>query len=154
MTDRHLRESPTKPYDFYGGPFSNFADSTIFMDLGFGTKAYRTVEHAFQAAKATTLEDHERVRTAPGPGYAKMEGRRITLRDDWEKVKYEVMLECLRAKFAIPSFKGRLLSTGDRELREDSPTDFVWGYRNNGQNLLGKALMTIRAELRERDTMG
>lgn len=118
------------------------------IDVGFGTKEYTSVEHAFQAAKATTLEDHERVRTAPGPGYAKMEGRQITLRDDWEKVKYDVMLECLRAKFEIPSFKGRLLSTADRELREDSPTDFVWGWRNNGQNLLGKALMQVREELR------
>jgi len=141
-------KSAYRPYDFYGGPFSNFADSTIFIDVGFGTKSYPTVEHAFQAAKAVTLEEHDQVRSAPGPGYAKMQGREIKLRDDWERVKYDVMLECLRAKFALPSFKGRLLSTGDRELREDSPTDFVWGYRNNGQNLLGKALMQIREELR------
>jgi ribA/ribD-fused uncharacterized protein len=139
----------SEPYDFYGGPFSNFADSTIFVDVGFGMKSYPTVEHAFQAAKATTPEDHENVRTAPGPSFAKRIGREITLRDDWEEVKYDVMLDCLRAKFALPSFKGRLLSTGTRELREDSPTDFVWGYRNGGQNLLGKALMQVREELRD-----
>lgn len=149
MKEIQRRKPPTNsPLKFYGGPFSNFADSTIFIDIGFGTKSYPTVEHAFQAAKATTMEDHDRVRTAPGPGYAKLEGRQIALRDDWEQVKYDVMLECLRAKFAIPSFKGRLLSTADRELLEDSPTDFVWGYRNNGQNLLGKALMQVREELR------
>jgi N-glycosidase YbiA len=142
----------TSPLKFYGGPFSNFADSTIVLDLGFGAKSYLTVEHAFQAAKATTLEEHERVRHAPGPGYAKIEGRRITLRDDWEQVKYEIMLLCLREKFSIPTYKGRLLSTADRELQEDSPTDFVWGARNNGQNLLGKALMQIREELRTHDT--
>lgn len=136
------------PYDFYGGVFSNFADSTIFMDVGFGVRAYPTVEHAFQAAKATTWEDHQRVATSPGPWFAKKEGREITLRDDWEQVKYDVMLECLRAKFALPHFKRALLATGTREIREDSPTDFVWGYRNNGQNLLGKALMQVREELR------
>jgi ribA/ribD-fused uncharacterized protein len=56
----------------------------------------------------------------------------------------------------------RLLATGDRELVEASPLDRVWGIgfverdagRNRqawGQNLLGKAVMDVRARLREEE---
>lgn len=138
----------SEPYDFYGGPFSNFAESPIFVDVGCGMLRYNTVEHAFQAAKTRRREEHEKIRTAPGPSFAKQWGRRVGLRPDWEEVKYEIMVECLRAKFALPQFKRVLLATGEREIREDSPTDFIWGYRNNGQNLLGKALMQVREEIK------
>ena len=80
---------------------------------------------------------------------AKQIGRNVELRPDWEDVKYDVMLKCLRAKYAIPYFRRQLLSTGYKEIREDSPTDRVWGWRDGGQNLLGKALMQVRAEIRE-----
>ena len=137
-----------EPYDFYNGKFSNFAYSPIVVDVGWGEVEYVTVEHAFQAAKATTDWQHHAVRKCSSPGFAKQMGRNIPLRTDWEDVKYEIMLTCLRAKFQIPHYRRELLSTGYREIREDSPTDFVWGYRNGGQNLLGKALMQIREELR------
>lgn len=139
----------TKSFDFYGGPLSNFARSVIYVDVGFDKHYFETVEHAFQAAKATTYTDHERVRAAPSPGLAKLEGRSVTLREDWEEVKYDVMLNLLREKFKIQFYRQALLETGDLEIREDSPTDFVWGYRNGGQNLLGKALMQVRSEIRE-----
>lgn len=53
-----------------------------------------------------------------------------------------------------------LLDTGDRELVEASPTDRIWGvgfgaahageHRGEwGENRLGKALMSVRARLRE-----
>jgi ribA/ribD-fused uncharacterized protein len=53
-----------------------------------------------------------------------------------------------------------LLATGERELVEASPLDRIWGVgfaeksaeRNRhrwGQNLLGRALMDVRARLRE-----
>jgi hypothetical protein len=138
----------TEPYDFYGGNFSNFARSPIFVDVGHGMLAYDTVEHAFQAAKTRDREEHEKIRGALGPAFAKQQGRQVQLRPDWEEVKYDVMVECLRAKFALPKFREALLRTGDRQIREDSPTDFVWGYRNNGQNLLGKALMQVRDEIK------
>lgn len=142
----------TAPYDFYGGPFSNFADSLIFIDIGHGLHSYPTVEHAFQAAKTEDYNRHEAIRGAPGPSFAKAMGndkKQTLLRPGWDDIKYDVMITCLRAKFALPRFKRALLETGDREIREDSPTDFVWGYRNNGQNLLGKALMQIREEIRD-----
>lgn len=58
------------------------------------------------------------------------------------------------------SLRAMLLVTGERELVEASPRDRIWGVgfaekdaeRNRvrwGQNLLGKALMSVRARLRE-----
>jgi len=119
------------------------------VDVGFGEHEYATVEHAFQAAKATTEWQHHAVRACGTPGFAKQAGRQVTLRPDWEEVKYDIMVKCLREKFKIKMFKRELLSTGHRELREDSPTDFEWGARNSGKNLLGKALMQIRQELHD-----
>lgn len=140
------------PIEFYGGPFSNFVGDVFPMPWPWGPERhawYATVEHWFQACKASTEAEHERIRLAPSPGAAKRLGRACQLRSDWEDVKYEVMLQGLRAKFAPgTTWASTLLATGDEEIREDSPTDFVWGWRNGGQNLLGKALMQVRAELR------
>jgi N-glycosidase YbiA len=136
------------PVDFYGGPFSNFATSPIGATAWGVQYLYPTVEHYFQAHKATCRADHDRVLAEHDCWAAKGAGRSIPLRADWEEVKYEVMLSGLRAKFEIPYYREQLLDTGNREIREDSPTDFEWGYRNGGQNLLGKALMQVRAEIR------
>lgn len=58
----------------------------------------------------------------------------------------------LRGKFELEPYRSGLLLTHPRPLAEDSPTDFVWGCRDphgghDGQNLLGMALMQVRAEL-------
>ena len=114
---------------------------------------FATGEHAFQAAKARTAADHERIRLARSPLEAKRAGRRVALPADWNRQRTHVMLAVVRAKFAIPELGELLLSTGDRILAEDSPYDPVWGCRDRaggytGQNFLGRALMRLRDELR------
>lgn len=147
---------------FYGGPFSNFVGGPFLFPThhcafarpwGFDPLEYATVEHYFQAMKAASAEDHLWVRSADYPGEAKRRGHKITLREDWENVKSAVMLDGLRVKFRNPEFCMALLSTGDRQIAEDSPTDFVWGIRDasggfTGRNLLGVLLMELRGELR------
>lgn len=112
---------------------------------------YKTVEHAFQAAKS--LDNFERYTIAimPTPGRAKQMGRSVSLRADWEEVKESVMETCLREKFAIPELREKLLATGDEELIEGNTwNDRFWGVCNGeGENKLGKLLMKIRKELQE-----
>lgn len=145
---RHYSTDPSDPVDFYGGVFSNMSPSPIVLD----GLHWDTVEHFFQAQKgpracgATPFGD-ELVRSAPDPWEAKRRGRSLALRPDWEHVKYDVMMRGLKAKFERPYERGVLLGTGTRWIREDSPTDFVWGWRNGGLNLLGLALMHVRLEI-------
>ena len=156
---------------FYGGWLSNFAP-TPRPRLPFGYLGHhesdrvpvRTVEHWFQACKATCRQQFDLIRASGSPAIAKQSGGKTELRPDWEQVKFEVMLCALRGKFALDQSKaGRqgqkiepyhsgLLLTHPRPLAEDSPSDFVWGARDShgglsGQNLLGLALMQVRQEL-------
>lgn len=155
----HYSDNPDEPVLFYGGLFSNFTGRPIQVNAeqpwapnGF-EETYDTVEHFFQASKATTRRDHVFVNRGRHPGEAKRRGRLIDLRRDWEEVKFIIMITGLRAKFQDPGYAEFLLNTGDRFIAEDSPTDDEWGIRDadggwTGDNLLGKALMEIREELR------
>lgn len=70
---------------------------------------------------------------------------------DWDDVKIGIMRRILRAKVAQHAYvKYKLLATGDRELVENSWRDDYWGWgpSRDGQNMLGKLWMEIRAELR------
>lgn len=95
----------------------------------------------------------ERIRRAPTPLAAKRAGRRVALPSDWNRRRGHVMLAVVRAKFADGDLRELLLSTGDQLLAEDSPYDALWGCRDcrggyTGANLLGRALMRVRDELR------
>jgi hypothetical protein len=163
-----------QPILFYGiegefGFLSNFYNAIFTLE----DQQWPTVEHWFQAMKATTVEDRRRVASASGPGRAKKIGRSITCRSDWENVvgtadlhgifrdsrgvvvelvKDHYMYSALIAKFTQRSeLRQALLLTGDRPLIEDSPTDYYWGRgaKGTGQNKLGRMLQLVRSKLSE-----
>ena len=73
---------------------------------------------------------------------------------DWNDVKVGIMKKILRAKAEQHEYvKRKLLATGDRELVEDSWRDAFWGWGEDrdGENMLGKLWMEIRAELRAQE---
>lgn len=75
-------------------------------------------------------------------------------RKDWDDVKVEIMHGILRAKADQHEYvRRKLLATGDRALIENSWRDDFWGWGPNrdGQNMLGRLWMEVRAELREED---
>jgi ribA/ribD-fused uncharacterized protein len=119
---------------------------------------YATNEHFFNASKTLDLDEHCFVAAAPTPSEAKARGRRVTLRPGWdETVRYQVMRQGLDLKFADPTLRRLLLATGDAELIEGTTWhDTHWGicfcleHRGQGDNHLGRMLMALRAELRER----
>jgi ribA/ribD-fused uncharacterized protein len=136
---------------------SNFAATPFVMTAWhpeLGVVPFPTGEHAFQAAKAPTPVEHEQIRLARTPLAAKRAGRAVALPSDWDQRRTHVMLSVIRAKFASGPLCELLLSTGDLLLAEDSPYDPLWGCRDRaggyqGSNLLGRALMRVRDELRE-----
>ena len=87
---------------------------------------------------------------AQTPGQAKRLGRKCLLRKDWEEAKDHAMLSVLRAKFANPELKEKLIATGDVELVEGNHwNDTYWGVCNGiGKNMLGKLLMQVREEIK------
>lgn len=130
---------------------SNFHPSEVGMD----GILYPTVEHAYQAAKTLNPGLRAAIRNAGTPGYAKQMGRAVKLRDDWESVKLDVMLDLLRKKFSHEDFKRQLLATGDSTLIEGNDWgDHFWGMsgyhpKRVGLNHLGRLLMQVRSEIRK-----
>jgi len=129
---------------------------------------YQTAEHWMMAEKARIFGDHaaaERVLAAPHPGAAKKVGREVRGFDTavWEEHRFGIVVAGNRARFTQhPELRRFLLGTGARVLVEASPVDRVWGiglaaddpragdpHRWDGLNLLGFALMQVRAELAE-----
>lgn len=71
----------------------------------------------------------------------------VTIRSDWDEIKLDLMKIIVQEKFdQHPNLKRLLLSTGTREIVENSPSDSFWGIGKdgNGENWLGKILMEIR----------
>lgn len=123
---------------------SNFYPSPIVI-LGFD---YPTVEHAYQSWKAKNLVDWKYVALSETPAVAKRRGREIDCREDWDRIKIEVMEFCLRKKFEDPVMLEMLVSTFPVDLVEGNWWgDTFWGVCNGkGENHLGKLLMKIRLE--------
>lgn len=118
---------------------------------------YPSTEHAYQAAKTLDLGERLKISKLPTPGMAKRAGRNIQLREDWDKIKNQIMHDICKTKFSKSYFKLRLLATGDAYLEEGNTwCDNYWGVCTCGkcpenkkqpkenQNHLGLILMQIR----------
>ena len=148
---------------FYGknSPYSNF------HYVEFEYKGYKVTssEQAFMLEKALMFDTSmvKPILATTDPRAIKRLGRKVRNFDEkkWNKVRYDIMVDILLAKFSNEPLKSQLLSTGDELMVEASPNDKIWGaglaigdarlnYPNYypGQNLLGKALMEARTWLR------
>lgn len=126
---------------------SNFYSAPVTWD----GITYLNNEAAFQSAKVLDKSVREQFATLD-PSSAKRKGRHVQLRQDWEQVKYSIMQEICYAKFTQnEDLKQKLLATGDKYLEEGNTWgDRIWGTVNGqGQNMLGKILMGVRAKFRE-----
>ncbi len=127
---------------------SNFFPCPVSDERGV---VYPSVEHAYQAAKASTDAERRAIVEAPTAKKAKHRGSKLTPPADWKHRKVEVMRSLLLRKFAAGTELARLLlSTGDAELVEGNDWgDEFWGRCNGvGENHLGRLLMDIRSDLR------
>jgi hypothetical protein len=124
---------------------SNFYERPVTI----GGITFPTAEHAFQAAKCANAGDVARIHSMATPGGAKRMGRKITMRSDWEEVKFDAMVAVVSAKFQNRELADKLVATGDQELVEGNTWgDKTWGrVAGKGQNWLGKILMAERAAI-------
>lgn len=128
-----------------------------FFPVYFTYQNYRfsTSEHAYQAMKASTLEEFLEVQQAPTPGKAKRLGQVVSMRPDFEENKDLIMESILLAKFSNPFLGEHLLKTEDSVLVEgNSWHDNYWGdcfcdrcVDIPGKNTLGYLLMKVRTVL-------
>lgn len=133
------------------GCFSNFARYPIRLK----GVIWSTSEHYFQAQKFSGTEDEIEIRNAKSAIVAAKMGRDRTrvIRADWERVKNTIMYVAVRAKFQQHiDIRQILLSTGSVDIVEHTANDSYWGDGGNGRgkNCLGKILMKVREELREK----
>lgn len=151
---RALRLLPDGIYYFDADPWS-WLSNFWHHPITYKDREWQTTEAAYQAMKTHNVQHQERIRKAGSPGNAKRLGQtpafnqyNVNLRDDWETVKFDVMLDVLRLKFADPILRQALLDTGDKKLVEGNTwNDRVWGvYDGIGANNLGRSLMLVRAE--------
>jgi ribA/ribD-fused uncharacterized protein len=130
-----------------------FLSNFYMAPVEFMGTTWPSSEHAYMAAKTHNAELQQAILQCPTPGEAKKLGRRLKLRPDWESVKVSLMETILRSKFSHPQLRDMLRSTGNAELIEGNWWgDKIWGVclkTNQGQNLLGKTLMKIRAEIQQ-----
>lgn len=114
-------------------------------------RVYSSAEAVFQSFKTLSKEERDLFTTVDGKGARRL-GKSISLRDDWDRVRVDIMRDVVRAKFTQnPELAAKLVATGNVELEEGTTLhDTFWGVDINtgkGQNQLGKILMDVRSEL-------
>ena len=145
-----LIQHPNEGIFGFFGPYrflSNFYPVMVQQD----GIIFPSVEHAYVAAKTLIYQEKLAVAEVKTAAEVKKIGRQLELRDDWEEIKLDVMLDLLIQKFSQEPFKTKLLLTKDLYLEETNTWgDKFWGVCNGvGENNLGKLLMWVRASLLE-----
>jgi ribA/ribD-fused uncharacterized protein len=112
-------------------------------------RVYKSSEAAYQSAKYPPAERDIFTTLDPDPA-KKLSRTKPYDTAAWEQRKERSMREVLWAKFSQnPELAKQLLATGNRQLEETNWWgDKIWGvHQGEGQNLLGKMLMEVRARL-------
>ena len=144
--------------------FSNMSDHSVEID---GVK-YVSVEHYFQAMKATEFKDDETLKkilkTKTGKA-VKALGNKVKdyNEDTWKLRRDDVMKKAVRSKFVQhPELRKRLVETGEKQIGFADARDNYWSIGTSmvqekarlpakwkGENHLGKILMALRKEFEE-----
>jgi ribA/ribD-fused uncharacterized protein len=142
---------------------TRFLSNFYLTEVEFEGHIYPSSEHAYMSAKSDekveidgkTYNWKEYCRRKDvRPGKIKGESRFLTLPDNWDTLKLDVMYRCLVSKFSKEPLRGWLLATGTQIIQEGNwHGDKFWGVDlrvtpNVGENNLGKLLMRVRDELK------
>lgn len=138
------------------GDQQSFLSNFYAVEIKHKGHVYQSAEHFFQAAKCAKESDRVKIRNAETAKKAKIVGRFVELRSDWNEKKVALMTSIIRLKFLRKKKLQRLLrETGDVKLTQlNYWHDTFWGacacsqHRRTGKNMLGEILMKIRAEIK------
>ena len=141
--------------------FSNMSDHSVEID---GVK-YVSVEHYFQAMKATEFKDDEtmkKIMKTKTSKAVKALGNKVKdyNEDTWKLRRDDVMKKAVRAKFVQhPELRKRLVETGEKQIGFADARDNYWSIGTSmvqekarlpakwkGENHLGKIMMELRKE--------
>jgi len=163
VNDTKLMLNPHLPQviQLFGDEY-DFLSNFYKIAVPFEGMLWPTSEHSFQGVK--TLDEGQRrlICHAATPGKAKRLGRTVELREDWENIKFNMMLRILMSKFRFGTdISNKLLATGDAVLVEGNNWhDNIWGHcfcekcrTEVGMNGLGKLLMVVRNQLQTLETL-
>ena len=124
---------------------SNFEVCDVYFD----GHLYGSTEAAYMAGKTLDPEIRAQFQKSTGiePKDARKLGRSISLRPDWDDVRYDHMAAVVFDKFQRnKELRSKLLSTGDKYIEETNHwKDVYWGVCDGiGESNLGKILMATR----------
>lgn len=130
--------------------FSNFSSH----EVEFEGKKYKTSEHCYQCQKFNDKSIISEVANAGSPYMARKIAHRYIedQKFNWGEIKFEVMYKIVLAKAKQhEDVKDALLATGNDDLADVTPFDYLWGIGENkkGRNELGKIWMKIRDVLKK-----
>lgn len=126
---------------------SNFAKLETPIEI-LGVE-FHTTENAYQASKCKQMDDFVLFGNLSA-SEAKAFGKQVEKRFDFEENKLAIMESLLEMKFSQPSFKEKLLATGNCYIEETNTwNDTFWGVCDGvGENNLGMIIMKIRNKLK------
>lgn len=115
--------------------------------------SYATPEHFYQAMKTKDRDKRAEIASASSARLAKKLGRQVEIREDWESIKYDVMLYVQRYRYrkGTRDYLGLMFANGEI-VEWNNWCDKTWGRcvckkcGGQGENMLGKILMRIRCE--------
>ena len=82
------------------------------------------------------------------PYAVKLKAVEIGIRPDWPERRLAVMTDLLQYRFRNePDFAELLLSTGNSQILYVVWDDVYWGYREGGENWMGRLLELVRSDL-------
>ena len=118
---------------------------------------WQTIEHYYQAAKFKSPSYQQKINAAVTPQAARKLGKAWLQpkRRDWKQVQTTVMTRAIYTQCRTHAqLHDRLLASGNQDLVENSQYDHFWGCGRDqrGYNHYGKALMNVRAKLRDEMT--
>lgn len=140
------------------GPYSCLSNMTKCA-IVYNEEPFTCAEAAWQAQRCADPEERRCFFLLSGSA-AKRLGAVINTRADWDSVKYDILVDVLMSKFNHnEDYRDVLLSTNDEEIIADTTGwhDNTWGKCScikcssvPAMNLLGKALMQVRSNIREK----